>query len=111
MHRVPAAAAQAGPVKAPVLINRAAIVTERDRLSEKLVGKNDTVTVRVVIFVDSLGYVHRPEVRDPVKDEKLKKAAIALVTNMKFAPAREQNGHARQVLLTVPVRFARPHKK
>lgn len=103
-------AVPAAPIKAPVLLNRAAIITQRDRLSAKLVGKHDTVTVRVFVLIDSLGYVYRPEVKQEVKDERLKKAAIALVTNMRFSPAR-QNGRPKPVLLTIPVRFARPLTK
>jgi len=96
--------------KPPVLQNRAAIIKERDRLSEKLVGEHDTVTVRVFILVDDVGRIHQPEVKGPVKDQRLIKAAIALVTNMRFAPATE-NGRPLAVLLTVPVQFARPHPR
>lgn len=101
---------RSGSVTPPVLQNREAIIKERDRLSIRLVGKHDTVTVRVFVLVDNRGNIFQPEVKDPVKDARLARAAIALVTNMRFKPAM-QNGQPRAVLYTIPVRFARPQPK
>jgi TonB family protein len=95
------------PVKAPVLANRLAIIQERDSLAQLLVKPGDTQTVYVFIAIDAQGVVHQPEVKPAPPDPKLEQAALHVVRDMRFQPA-QQDGHAKAVLMKVPVRFARP---
>lgn len=103
---LPPAAETTATTTPPVLQNREQIVTERARLSERLVGPGDTLTVNVFVVIDSTGAVSQPEIKQELPDS-ITEAAYWLVGRMHFAPA-QADGRPKTVLLTIPVRFARP---
>lgn len=92
--------------RSPTLANRQEIIQERDRMSEQLVRPGDTLTIYVFMMIDARGVVHQPEVKQQAEQRAID-SALRLVNMMHFRPATRE-GKPVQVLLKVPVRFARP---
>ena len=87
-------------VRAPVLKNRTEIMTERQRLANRLLKSGDSVLVKVYAYVDERGVTRRPEVKTSSGNAKADTAAMLLVRRMLWQPA--QNAR-RGVMVTIPV--------
>lgn len=93
-------------MRAPRLVNREAILEEREAISERLLAQGDSLLIKVHIYVDEQGIPRQPEIKQEIADRRIHDAAIALVRKMRFQPATE-DGRPTPVMLTIPVKLVR----
>jgi TonB family protein len=91
-------------VRAPVLKNRIEIMSERQRLANKVLKRGDSLSVKVFAYVDEHGVTRQPDVKTSSGNAQADTAAMMLVRQMIWYPAQNAK---RGVMLTIPVVFVR----
>jgi hypothetical protein len=91
-------------IKAPVLKNREEMLSERQRIANRLLKRGDSLLIKVTVYVDENGVTRQPEVKTPSRILQADTAAMILAKKMRWQPAQNTR---RGVMMTIPVMLVR----